>query len=145
MYTLYYGKLPNGRWKVGCDEAYPNRPIQQEMTEYRDLETHEDIYIASDRELQLQREYGVDVDSIPYYMTKVNASKAARVNVESGQFLRFCAKGGKASRKLNFEIAEEIRELYSKGNTSYTRLATLYDCSKDMIARIIRNETYIVA
>ena len=84
MYTIYKGLLPTGRWKIGCDEAYPNRAITQVMSEVTVLETHEDIFVASDRELQLQREHGVRVDSIPYYMTKVNAAKASRASIRNG-------------------------------------------------------------
>jgi len=84
MYTIYKGVLPSGRVKIGCDQDYPNRPISQEMTDYRVLETHDDIYIASDRELQLQEEEGLRKDPMPYYMTKVYGSKGALNQLRNG-------------------------------------------------------------
>ena len=55
-YTIYYGTLPNGRDKIGVDEAWPNRAIQQSLTNYYVLETHLDEMTASKRELILQKE-----------------------------------------------------------------------------------------
>ncbi|CAB4134712.1 hypothetical protein UFOVP643_7 [uncultured Caudovirales phage] len=84
LYTIYYGTKPSGIPKIGCDEAYPNRPLQQNMVNYSILEQHEDIMIASKREIELQKQYGVRVDRIPYYMTKINAAKASHKAQENG-------------------------------------------------------------
>ena len=65
-YTIYYGIKPNGIPKIGCDRDYPNRPKTQHMTNYRILEQHDSIQIASDRELQLQDEYGLERDRTSY-------------------------------------------------------------------------------
>lgn len=83
-YTIYKGALPNGRDKIGCDEDYPNRPFEQSMSDYFILEQHDDIMIASFRELQLQKEHNVKVDAVPYYMTKINAAKASKKAQENG-------------------------------------------------------------
>jgi hypothetical protein len=84
IYTIYKGLKPDGTWKIGCDQDYPNRPTEQSLTEYYILEQHEDIMIASQREIELQKEHGVRVDGTPYYMTKVNASKAAKNALRKG-------------------------------------------------------------
>lgn len=84
MYTIYKGLKSNGKWKIGCDQAYPNRPIQQNLSQYFILEQHEDIMLASSREIELQKEHNVRVDGTPYYMTKVYASKAAKKSLEKG-------------------------------------------------------------
>jgi len=84
IYTIYKGLLPNGRVKIGCDEAWPNRAIEQTLTDYYVLEEHEDIRVASFREIELQREHGVKVDTIPYYMTKVYAARASRKAQQNG-------------------------------------------------------------
>ena len=54
--------------KIGCTVQEVNkRSKKQGYTEYEILETHECIYKASDREIELQKEYGYPVDKIPYY------------------------------------------------------------------------------
>ena len=94
MYTIYFGYKPSGRRKIGCDENYPNRPIQQNMTNYRILEQHEDIYVASDREIELQQEYGVHVDSVPYWMMQLKGSKGGSKSKSSGALRRNQSLGG---------------------------------------------------
>ena len=74
-YTIYYGTLPNGRDKIGVDESWPNRAIQQSLTDYYVLETHDDEMVASKRELVLQKEHGLKVDQFPYHLRKVSGSR----------------------------------------------------------------------
>jgi hypothetical protein len=93
-YTIYIGLKPDGRLKIGCDENYPNRPIQQKMTEYRILEEHNNIYIASDREIELQNEYGVHVDSEPYYIMKSKGIKGGTTCKQNGSLRRNQSLGG---------------------------------------------------
>jgi rubrerythrin len=83
-FTIYKGLKPDGTWKIGCDQAYPNRPLEQGLTQYFAIEEHEDIMIASEREIELQKEHGVRVDGTPYWKTKVNASKAAKNALRKG-------------------------------------------------------------
>lgn len=77
--------------KIGCteEEDAKVRVENQGYTEYEILETHTDIIIASDREIQLQKEYGYKVDTLPYYKivkiaTKESRNKGGMKNVESG-------------------------------------------------------------
>lgn len=93
-YTIYIGTKPDGRLKIGCDNNYPNRPIQQKMSNYRILEEHEDIYIASTREIQLQIEYNVHVDSEPYYAMKHKGIKGGTSSKNSGALRRNQSLGG---------------------------------------------------
>jgi hypothetical protein len=94
--------------KIGCteEEDAKVRVEKQGYTEYEILETHTDIMIASDREMELQKEYGYPVDKVPYYLTR-------QIPTEEG-----CKKGGKSAIKirknnkekwknslLNFQIA----------------------------------------
>jgi len=116
IYTIYKGLKPDGTWKIGCDQAYPNRPIQQSLTDYFILEEHEDIVFASQREIELQKEHGVRVDNTPYYMTKVNASKAAKKSLENGthNFQNGCGRKGWVSREVNLR-ASRLGGLTQKG------------------------------
>ena len=84
MYTIYKGLKPNGEWKIGCDQNYPNRALEQNLTDYFILESYEDIMIASNREIELQKEHNVDVDRCLYYQTKIRAAAASRSAVRNG-------------------------------------------------------------
>lgn len=86
--------------KIGCteEEDAKVRVERQGYTEYEILETHTDIMIASDREIELQKQYGYPVDSCPYYKTR-------QIVTEEG-----CKKGGSASIK----VRKNNKEAYKK-------------------------------
>ena len=64
MYYIY--EIPG--IKIGCTINVKNRQRQQDdKGEMIILEQHEDIMIASQRELELQKEKGYKVDSRPYW------------------------------------------------------------------------------
>jgi len=71
QYIIY--RIPNYKWKngkigkIGCTDDLLRRMKAQYATEYEILETHSDIYIASQREIELQKQYGYPVDKTPYY------------------------------------------------------------------------------
>lgn len=62
MYYIYH--IPG--IKIGCSKNPKHRVKQQGYTEFEILETHTDIEIASERELLLQKEYGLRVDYNTY-------------------------------------------------------------------------------
>lgn len=65
MYYIYHiiGK------KIGCSKNPKRRVKQQGFTEFEILEQHEDINIASERELELQKQFGYKVDNTFYKQT----------------------------------------------------------------------------
>ena len=65
MYYIYH--IPNV--KIGCSKNPERRVKQQGYTEFIILETHTDIQIASEREISLQKEYGLKVDKTLYKQT----------------------------------------------------------------------------
>jgi hypothetical protein len=93
MKTYYIYHIPGV--KIGCTEKPKTRARQQKVINYEILEEHNDIYVASSREIELQKQYNYKVDNIPYYQTVINSqnsngtyegrSKAGRKAVESGQ------------------------------------------------------------
>ena len=65
MYTIYH--IPT--IKIGCTDNVEERTAAQKFDNYEVLEEHLDIYIASDREIALQKQYGLPVDKMPYWKT----------------------------------------------------------------------------
>jgi hypothetical protein len=81
--------------KIGCSTRPKQRISTQGYTDYKILETHTDIMIASNREIELQKQYGYVVDRIPYYTTVSapnysGAIKSGKKAVESGQIKILC-------------------------------------------------------
>ena len=65
MYYIYH--IPG--IKIGCSKNPKRRVKAQGYTEFIILETHTDIQIASEREISLQKEYGLKVDNTLYKQT----------------------------------------------------------------------------
>lgn len=55
--------------KIGCTEKGALRVKQQGYDYFEVLETHNNVYEASTREQELQRQYGYPVDACPYHKT----------------------------------------------------------------------------
>ena len=130
MYTIYH--IPGV--KIGCDQNYPNRPISQGFTDYEILEEYEDIYEASKRERELQKEYGYRIDSIPYFksiergkksfqkfnttgITKEQRSNAGRTR-SSYNTRENLSKAGKVSSKSEKHISKQEMTCPHCGKTS---------------------------
>ena len=88
-YYIYY--VPG--LKIGCTLNLKSRTRQQNIKSYKILEIHTDIYLASDRELQLQKEYNLPIDTIPYW-------KAYELRIKS-RTIEGSIKGGHAQGKIN--------------------------------------------
>ena len=86
MYSIYHieGK------KIGWSDDVEFRVKSQGYNQYSILEEHIDIYVASDREIELQKQYGYKVDRRPYWQTVGLCSKAGKI-------------GGKIGGKINKE------------------------------------------
>ena len=62
-YTIYH--IPG--IKIGVSKQLETRMRKQGFSEWEVLEVHTDIYEVSDREMELQRQYGLPVDTMPYW------------------------------------------------------------------------------
>ena len=115
VYHIYH--IPN--IKIGCSKNPKRRVNQQGYKEFIILETYTDIKIASERELELQEEYGYKVDyntyskSVQGYSIEkvknagtIGAKKRWAENREKE--LEKCSKGGKV-----------VAEKYSKTIIQY--------------------------
>ena len=153
MYTIYKGLKPDGTWKIGCDQAYPNRSIQQSLTEYFAIEEHEDIMIASHREIELQKEHGVKVDKSLYYQSVQRGRRGARKRGDSpnNNFKNYTKKEwqfinkdkGGHLKKLTYQQAKEIRAKYTGKRGQQAELAREYGVTTRLMCNLINNKTYI--
>ncbi len=106
MYFIYH--IPGV--KIGCTENPNNRIKQQTKSDWEILEIHTDIDIASKREIELQKQYGYNVDTCTYKQSvqnnpgkqdiagRASATKQWRENRNAE--LEKCSKGGKANAEL---------------------------------------------
>jgi hypothetical protein len=103
MYQIYHIKGV----KIGCTTNPNYRVKSQGFLQYEIIEVHEDVYKASDREIELQKEYGYPVDTIPYWKSREmrikNTNHKARV------------KGGEVVGKMNVESGK-LDEARKKSN-----------------------------
>lgn len=108
MYYIYH--IP--RVKIGCTQNPNNRIKQQTKGDYEILETHTDIDVASEREIELQKQYGYKVDTSNYSQaikgySKENVIKAGKASATKSwkenrdRELQKCAKAGKANAEKN--------------------------------------------
>ena len=105
MYTIYH--IP--KIKIGCSAVLERRIKEQGFIEYEVLEEHTDIYLASDREITLQKKYGLPVDYIPYWQSVRDLQ--LRVTKES------CSKGGKIGGKMQASILKTCPHCGFKGKS----------------------------
>ncbi len=123
MYNIYH--IPGNR-KIGLTINLKVRLREQGNPDYEVLEVHTDIYEASRREIELQKEYGYEVDRIPYYKTINHLTDEDR------------AKGGRQFRKLTDENVRVIRS----SNKTQRALAAEFGVGRTIIVNILKRNTY---
>ena len=147
--------------KIGCTEDLEKRMADQGFTEWEILETHTDGWIAGDREIELQKQYGYPVDKVHYMISRRNRpvwSNETRHNLT----IEDCKKGGSAGKGIKrseeacrnisigksklIEDADSIREQFTKWTGSKYKfellIANQYNVSRSTINRILRNQVY---
>jgi hypothetical protein len=80
MYYIYH--IPGV--KIGCTTEPDKRVTAQGYSEYEILESYSDIHIASNREIELQKQYGYAIDKVPYYISKKNRKKYSKDEMIKG-------------------------------------------------------------
>jgi hypothetical protein len=60
----------------------------QGFTEWEILEEHTDIILASTRELQLQAEFGLPIDTVPYFISVQNRFTGTSESVTKGNITK---------------------------------------------------------
>ena len=77
-----------------------------------------------------------NVENLEWCTAQENNQHAVKMGLNKKQ------KVGANSRKLNKNIAEEIRSKYIAGNCNYTSLAKEYGVHRKTISEIVNNKTY---
>jgi len=137
MYYIYH--IPDYVWKngrigkIGASTQPEIRVKKQGYTDYEILEEHSCIYKVSDRELELQKQYGYPIDSIPYYQSRQRwgsyagkimsdkriqaqiecGKRLGKKNIESGHIKSITKIGCAAARLVNMK---EVAKLDKQGN-----------------------------
>ena len=155
MVTHYIYHIPG--IKIGCTKNLTKRMQEQGFTEWEILETHTDGWLAGDREIELQKEYGLPVDTCHYMITCQNsafgsieiaklggdASRGVSKPNHPGPSKESQSKGGKGHRYLTYEVAQEIRAKYVPRKYTVKMLAKDYNVKPRVIAKIVHNITYL--
>ena len=145
MYYIYHIKGV----KIGCTTNQRKRIIKRQgFTEYEILETHTDIYIASQREIELQKQYGLPVDTIPYYKTVKIAGKGGKaggpITLANGVGLfgmsedekrKACSEGGKliGDRNAKSGKVSEMGKISAKSPKHPNNVKVICEhCGKDI-------------
>jgi hypothetical protein len=133
MYSIYHIKGV----KIGVSTQPEARVERQGYTDFEILETHTDIYEVSNREIELQTQYGYPVDQVPYYKSYEWCTRGA-----SG--------GGKAVHKKYPNMAKKLgskngRENGLKSRHKVRKPVYQYDMGGNLIkvfegARIAQKE-----
>ena len=97
--------------KIGCT-MYPKHRIikAQKYNNYEILEIHTDIKIASDREIELQKQYGYKIDTHRYDCSftlnqlRKGGINSAKLRKSKNEF--FGGKRGKGNRENMLKVAE---------------------------------------
>lgn len=108
--TTYYIYHIDGI-KIGCSTNAEKRVKKQGYTDYTILETHTDIEVASNREIELQKEYGYKVDNIPYSISIQHFDKAkSKIDL-----VTLGKKLNEWQKKTNFFQTDEFKKGSIKG------------------------------
>ena len=142
MYTIYHIE----GIKIGCSDNPKKRIEKQGYTEYTILEQHIDIYIASKRERELQKEYGYPLDKIPYYLTVSYCSRAGKIGGKKNIGVKSPSRALKGEKnpkaKLTAENVIKIIELTNTGNYLQKEIAKMFNVERQTIRRIIQNKNW---
>ena len=125
MYYIYH--IENV--KIGCTNNLHRRlKTEQKVSQFSILETHNDIYEASKREIELQKKYGYKIDTIPYYVSIERLLKGK----DKGN-----SKESRAKAVSNTDYIERVK------NTDYKLIANKinYDIVADKVSKANKGKT----
>ena len=139
MYYIYHVKGV----KIGVSQNPERRVRRQGYSDFEILEKHTDIIKVSERERELQKQYGYKVDWTPYYETYKLAKSGIGGQGNKGSKKPWVAQSNKPKRKLTYDDAQQIRAEYRLGSITQRQLAKMYNVSQRTIVVILNNKTYV--
>ena len=122
-YKIYRGRKPNGKWKIGTTIHYPYRCKKQKLNDYHILEEHDCKYTASNREIELQKQYGYDVDTTKYW--KIYDEKIKGHSEETKLKIRKAREGQDVSVQIAALKKHNTGRKYSKKHRQAISKATI--------------------
>ena len=115
------------------------------FTKWEVLEEHTDVYEVSDREQELQKQYGYKVDKVPYWKTikiatkestskggKIGGKIAGKLAVESGNLLKAAKKGGKTPSTWHVK-SDHMKRMGKLASKALKKPILQYDKDKNFI------------
>ena len=152
-FTIYYGTPEGKDIKIGVDCNYPKRINKQKIHDGQILEVHTCVYEVSDREQELQRQYGVRVDLVPYYVNYFkNKNADQRAKISNALLGNTCAAGNKGnprSEETKLKIGNSASSTTPELDVlviadrllgmSQNKLAEKHNITRKVVRRIIRN------
>jgi hypothetical protein len=162
MYHIY--RIPDYKHKngligkIGVSEIPSERVEKQGYSNFEILESHTDIIKVSERERELQKQYGYPVDSVPYYISrkfwgsvagKVGGQKCKEQKIGFHSSREHSIKGGHVSikkRKENNGWSSQEKQVIQLDKTgkliatykSVSEASTLNNFNKSGIANVCR-------
>ena len=148
LYYIYH--IPGT--KIGCTKTLEKRISEQGFTEWEVLETHTDGWLAGDREIELQKEYGYPVDKVHYMITLqkfrcqpgYKLSSTSRSNIAAAGIGNQNAVKSKSKRDIEFQqkidAFKEWSSLLSDYNNgmSLRKLENKYNLCRRFISKVIK-------
>lgn len=142
MYYIYH--IPG--IKIGCSEIPNERVKNQGYNKFDVLETHYDINIASKRERELQKEYGYNMDKIPYSLTVSYCSRAGKIGGKNGKGVKSPGRSLKGERNNKAKLTKDnvllIRKLLKENKLLQKDIANMFNVTRQTIRRIAQNKTW---
>ena len=111
--------------KIGVTNQLEKRMSDQGFTEWEILETHTDIHEVSDREIELQKEYDLPVDKIPYWQSVENRKAGSSLGGRSSYI-----NGVSELRKKAYSKQGRSMGLANKGKPKNHKKITCPHCNK---------------
>ena len=157
--TYYIYHVPGV--KIGCTKELAKRMRDQGFTDWEILEEHTDGWLAGDREIELQKQYGYRVDKVHYMislqnrhvwndqtryvLTPEDGRKGGSISGLLKPSKETKLKMGLAKAKLRAN-ADTIRERFKQWESSKYKfeliIAEEYNVSRSTINRILRKHIY---
>ena len=116
--------------KIGCTNDLGERMRKQGSPKYEILETHSDIYTASQREIELQKQYGYPIDKNPYYKIIKIATKQSRV--KGGKIVGINCRNSDHMKKMTKNAIEANKKAiiqFDKNGNKIKEWDNILECS----------------